>query len=377
VRMSGPKVDWAARCGPLRQAMADPELTGMERRVFVIMWTFTGPDGDGARPGVDLLTEMLGAHVRSVRNALQGLIGRGYLVVTEKPNRRGGKATTYSVRVPADEAISASPSRAKDESFSAPSETLYRAENDTFSAPQSRALMLKKEEESARSGAPPPTALTRGDGAPSQGSGSGSGDGLPLNHDDVRHLETWSEWAATSDISVDRPVCKEHPDGDPGKPCSGCAQARENGKKWDEERKDWHDERKELRSDISACRFCDERGQITTTDGLYWCDHQTPPPGWTPTGPVRCGECLDWGHSITPAKWDATRNSLVDCSPDDPDLYGRVVRRCECKTSNWIAPSVSADPPLNSFGIASSVSAEPTNTRSLNSEKPSGKENTR
>jgi len=209
--MSGPKVDWAARCGPLRQAMADPELTGMERRVFVIMWTFTGPDGDGARPGVDLLTEMLGAHVRSVRNALQGLIGRGYLVVTEKPNRRGGKATTYSVRVPADEAISASPSRAKDESFSAPSETLYRAENDTFSAPQSRALMLKKEEESARSGAPPPTALTRGDGAPSQGSGSGSGDGLPLNHDDVRHLETWSEWAATSDISVDRPVCKEHP----------------------------------------------------------------------------------------------------------------------------------------------------------------------
>jgi hypothetical protein len=226
---------------------------------------------------------MLGANVRNIRDAINGnqsrgivgLIRRGYLVVTEKPNRRGGKATTYSVRVPGDEAISASQSRAKDESFSASNQTLYRVETDTFSASQSRALMLKKEE-SERAGAPAPPALTRGAGAPARD--SGSGDDLPLNHDDVEHPESWREWAAAAGISVERPVCKEHPDGDTGISCSGCGRARENLKQWEEERSDSRDCQKDLRDDISACRFCDDHGYNTTPTGWYWCDHQTPPP---------------------------------------------------------------------------------------------------
>jgi hypothetical protein len=145
--MSGPTVDWATRCEPLRRAMADPNLTGMERRVFTIMWTFTGPDGDGARPGVDLLAEMLNANARNIRDAINGnqsrgivgLIRRGYLVVTEKPNRRGGRATTYGVRVPGDEAISASQSRAKDESLSARRIRRFTASKTTLLARHSHA----------------------------------------------------------------------------------------------------------------------------------------------------------------------------------------------------------------------------------------------
>jgi hypothetical protein len=42
---------WPERCEPLRQAMGDPNLTGMERRVFAIMWTFASARRAGSGPG--------------------------------------------------------------------------------------------------------------------------------------------------------------------------------------------------------------------------------------------------------------------------------------------------------------------------------------
>ena len=98
-------MDWAERCESLRQAQADPRLSPTQRRVFTMLWTFAGPDGCGARPGVELLADCLSTsthrvHVRSVRSVLKRLVELGYAEVTAPPVRRTRIATTYRVRIP-------------------------------------------------------------------------------------------------------------------------------------------------------------------------------------------------------------------------------------------------------------------------------------
>lgn len=77
----------------------------MERRVFTLIWSFSGPDGCESRPGVELLAQCLSTvkhrvHVRTVRNAMKRLQELGYIVKTAEPIRRLEIATTWRVQVP-------------------------------------------------------------------------------------------------------------------------------------------------------------------------------------------------------------------------------------------------------------------------------------
>ena len=100
--------------------------------MFTTLWTFAGPDGSGARPGVELLSDCLSTsthrvHVRTVRNALKRLAELGYAEVTAPPNRRNRIATTYRLRLPdiaADTGFLAREAlRGKPDGFSAQSTT--------------------------------------------------------------------------------------------------------------------------------------------------------------------------------------------------------------------------------------------------------------
>jgi hypothetical protein len=153
--VSGDKVDWAERCESLRQAQADPRLTGMERRVFTVLWTFAGPDGAGARPGVELLAHCLSTsthrvHVRTVRSVLKRLAELSYTEVTAPPVRRARIATTYRVRTPdispETEFLAREALRGKPESFSAQSES-FSAQSDGFSARTLRAQKVVRSED--------------------------------------------------------------------------------------------------------------------------------------------------------------------------------------------------------------------------------------
>lgn len=214
---------WPERCEPLRQAMGDPNLTGMERRVFAIMWTFAGPDGDGARPGVELLADLLTVHVRSVRKAIQGLIARGYLVVTAQPNRRGGKATTYRVQVPGAE---------------------------SFSAPQSRALKLKKEERGSTGALPRSRADARSFARPNDASGG---------REELRHYGNPED---NEDLFMPRPepYCDAHPGGTTDK-CWKCGEARRGLQEWLED-KSWRTDVFRERAKIRDCSLCDDEGYL-------------------------------------------------------------------------------------------------------------------
>lgn len=166
--MSGDRVDWVERCEPLRQAQADPTLSSMERRVFTTLWTFAGPDGCGARPGVELLSDCLSTpthtvHVRTVRNALKRLAELGYAEVTAPPNRRNRIATTYRLRMPdiaADTGFLAREAlRGKPDCFSAQSDDVLARKNDSFSAHPLRAQkVVSSKDRSARASATPPHA---------------------------------------------------------------------------------------------------------------------------------------------------------------------------------------------------------------------------
>jgi hypothetical protein len=107
--------------------------------------------------------------------------------------------------------------------------------------------------------------------------------GQPVNHDDVSHPETWSEWLANFNevanpedvVPADKPsrFCDRHqPDGTPD-PCHACRWARTKHEKWVYERAEWTQWNNDLRAEIRECRRCDARGQYTTDEGLRWCEH--------------------------------------------------------------------------------------------------------
>jgi hypothetical protein len=327
-----------------RRGLRGAGITATEYRVAVELCEYAGPGKPVVWPSIAALAEDCELDRSTVIRTLNRLEVKGF--IARDSARKGGRGQSTRWRLIVKGGASATLS---DTERVAP-ET-ERVANQPIKGRTSATRRSKEEERrSAGSGVPPPPALTRGAGTPSPGSDSGAA--LPLNHDDAIHLETWPEWAAATDISVDRPVCNDHPNGDTGKPCNGCRRAREDLAPWEEERADWRNEQKELRRNMTACSFCDERGQITTTEGLYWCDHRIPPPGWTAAQPVDCETCLDWGWMSTPQKWNATLNRFVTCSPDEPDVR-HLWGRCDCKSN----------PPVDLKH--KSIPANPNNIRSL------------
>lgn len=113
----------------------------------------------------------------------------------------------------------------------------------------------------------------------------------PRNHNDAYHPETWKEWTADLGMSEERPTNYY------------------DAKKWDTERDEWKEWNADLRAKIKACTQCDNNGQYTDHDGLWWCEHTA----------LDCPLCDDYGWQLGPD--GSVKEPAKRCShpkPDDP-----------------------------------------------------------
>jgi hypothetical protein len=294
-----------------RRSLRGPDISDAEYRVAVELAEFSMIGKPTVWPSVPTLAENCGMDDRSVRRILGRLEAKGVIVCAVRS--KGGRGQTSRWQLCANKTLT------RESGFTGHKTLTHEAENPDPAGIKTlthRSPEVVIEEERRRGDAPP----------------AWGGNASPGNDDDVSHPETWAEWAAKAELPVERPFCPRHPRGNTGQPCGGCKEARELLEQWKQEHADWQELTKELRAEIRACKFCDELGQYTDDEGLWWCEHDVAPPGYVPNGPVDCPECFDSGNVYRARKWDDLSSQWIDCHADD-DGAKRLLVRCTCKTS--------------------------------------------
>jgi hypothetical protein len=323
-----------------RRGLRGPDITLTEHRVAVELCEYAGPDKPVVWPAIDTLAADCGLSRSATKRALNQLRVKGVIVCDG--DRNGGRGHANRWRLIVKAGASDTLSNAKGSA----SEPLYgeergspqtkRGSETTIKGSASEPRSSKEEEEKREgSGAPPPPALRRGGRAPDPG--SGSGDALPLNHD---HADRGPSMG-----------CPDHPSGqpDPGADCDACARACRKHDNWEGFRQQSWAEYAQYVKNVPEKWLAD--GPPLVCDR----DHPVGAP---------CGACRDL--RLMRQEWDKRRalweqdrkdrlRDIDDCQICDS--RGRVYM--EGDPEPWFCDHGETDPPLSSFGIASSPVSPP------------------
>jgi len=263
-----------------RRSLRHACLTDAEYRVANELCEFAGIGKPVVWPSVPTLAENCCMKDRGVQYTLGRLEAKGVIACVTRSKGGRGQTSRWQLLVKGD-TVSDPETVHSHAPFTNP-ETVHG--DDRNGAPartqtvHGHAPEVVKEGGRRRGGAPPGPALDARAGAPPTKAAADAAPTLPLNHDDALHIETWLEWAANTDLPVERPSrgCPRHPDGN-GPPCGACKANRELSERWEEERAGWKEDSRDQRARIKGCPHCNEHGQYTDDEGLWWCEHHGPP----------------------------------------------------------------------------------------------------
>jgi hypothetical protein len=263
-----------------RRGLRHAWLTDAEYRIAVELCEFAGIGKPVVWPSVPTLAENCCMKDRGVQYILGRLETKGVIVCVTRSKGGRGQTSRWQllVRGFTSDTVSDSETVHSHAPFTDP-ETVHGGDQNGAPARtktvHGHAPEVVKEVGRSRGSAPPPALMAAG-ALPTKARADAAST-LPLNHDDVMHLETWPEWAAGCDLPVERPgrFCERHPRG--GAPCGGCRDRRLLDERWEQEHADWKEDSRDQRAEIKACTHCNEHGQYTDHEGLWWCEHHGPP----------------------------------------------------------------------------------------------------